>query len=222
LTNHPRPRFSRLLAELTKDAGKRNHLYLFDLLKSGEPLSNATPLDGRFFIFQNRPDRRIDLWALPEERSFRWRKGDDKSIQLTAGPLNSEDPLPSKDGKQIFAIGDSHRAEVIRYDSGSGQFVPYLSGISAEGLAFSRDGQWVTYTSYPDGTLWRSKVDGSERLQLTFPPMRVLLPRWSPEGKQIAFHAILPGENWNVYLVSGEGGTPQRVGSAAATARKEG
>jgi DNA-binding winged helix-turn-helix (wHTH) protein/WD40 repeat protein len=167
--------------------------------------------DGRFFIFQNRPDRRIDLWALPEERSFRWRKRDDKPIQLTAGPLNSEDPLPSKDGKQIFAIGDSHRAEVIRYDSGSGQFVPYLSGISAEGLAFSRDGQWVTYTSYPDGTLWRSKVDGSERLQLTFPPMRVLLPRWSPEGKQIAFHAILPGENWNVYLVSGEGGTPQRV-----------
>ncbi len=167
--------------------------------------------DGRFFIFQNRRDLRFDLWALPEERRFRWRKRDDKPIQLTAGPLNFESPLPSKDGKQIFAIGDSCRAEVIRYDSRSGQFVPYLSGISAEGLAFSRDGQWVTYTSFPDGTLWRSKVDGSERLQLTFPPMRVLLPRWSPDGKQIAFNAILPGETWNVYLVSSEGGTPQRI-----------
>jgi DNA-binding winged helix-turn-helix (wHTH) protein/Tol biopolymer transport system component len=167
--------------------------------------------DGRFFIFQTRSGRRFDLWALPEERGLRWRRRDDKPIQLTAGPLNFEDPLPGKDGKQIFAIGDSHRAEVIRYDSRSGQFVPYLSGISAEGLAFTRDGQWVTYTSYPDGTLWRSKVDGSEQLQLTFPPMRVLLPRWSPDGKQIAFNASVPDATWNVYLVSSEGGTPQRI-----------
>jgi len=167
--------------------------------------------DGRFFIFQTRSGRRIDLWALPEERGFRWGRRDDKPIQLTAGPLNFEDPLPSKDGKQIFAIGDSHRAEVIRYDSRSGQFVPYLSGISAEGLAFTRDGQWVTYTSYPDGTLWRSKVDGSERLQLTFSPMRVLLPRWSPDGKQIAFNASVPDATWNLYLVSSEGGTPQQI-----------
>jgi len=169
--------------------------------------------NGRFFIFQNRPDRRIDLWALREERSFRWRKREDRPIQLTAGPLDFENPLPSKDGKEIFAIGSSHRAEVIRYDSHSGQFVPYLSGISAEGLAFSPDGQWVAYTSYPDGTLWRSKVDGSERRQLTFLPMRVLLPRWSPNGKQIAFNAIVPGAGvtWNIQLISSEGGTPQRV-----------
>ena len=56
--------------------------------------------DGRFFIFQNRRDGRIDLWALPEERRFRWRKRDDKPIQLTAGPLNFLHPLPSKDGKR--------------------------------------------------------------------------------------------------------------------------
>jgi Tol biopolymer transport system component/DNA-binding winged helix-turn-helix (wHTH) protein len=167
--------------------------------------------DGRFFIFENRRDGRLDLWALPEARSFPWRKRDDRPIQLTAGPLNFEDPLPSKDGKEVFAIGGSHRAEVIRYDSRSGQFVPYLSGISAEGLAFSRDGQWVTYASYPDGTLWRSKVDGSERRQLTFPPLRVLLPRWSPDGQRIAFNALLPGVAMNVYLVSSEGGTPQRI-----------
>jgi Tol biopolymer transport system component/DNA-binding winged helix-turn-helix (wHTH) protein len=168
--------------------------------------------DGRFFIFQNRPERRIDIWALPEERGFHWRKRGGKPIQLTAGPFNFQDPLPSKDGKGIFAIGESHRAEVIRYDSRSDQFVPYLSGISAEGLAFSRDGQWVAYTSYPDGTLWRSKVDGSERRQLTFLPLRVLLPRWSPDGKQIAFNATLPGaETWHIYVVSSEGGTPQRI-----------
>jgi Tol biopolymer transport system component/DNA-binding winged helix-turn-helix (wHTH) protein len=167
--------------------------------------------DGRFFIFESQSGLRLDLWALPEGERFRLRKRDDKPIQLTAGPLNFRRPLPSKDGKTIFAVGDSHRAEVIRYDSGSSQFVPYLSGISAEGLAFSRDGQWVTYTSFPEGTLWRSKVDGSERRQLTVSPLRVLLPRWSPDGQQIAFFAAPPGKDWNIYLVSIEGGTPERI-----------
>jgi len=168
--------------------------------------------DGRYFIFENKLDNnRVDLWALPEQRRFLGRKQDERPVPLTAGPLSFAVPVPSKDGKQIFAIGNSPRAEMIRYDSRSRQFVPYLSGISAEGLAFSRDGQWVTYTSYPDGTLWRSKADGSERLQLTFQPMRAFLPRWSPDGKQIAFNASLPGMAWNMYLISSDGGTPQRI-----------
>ena len=30
----------------------------------------------------------------------------------------------------------------------------------------SKDGQWIAYDSYPDGVLWRSRVDGSDRLRL--------------------------------------------------------
>ena len=45
----------------------------------------------------------------------------------------------------------NRRAEVIRYDPGSHKFAPYLDGISAEGLAFSPDRQWVAYTSFRMG-----------------------------------------------------------------------
>jgi DNA-binding winged helix-turn-helix (wHTH) protein/Tol biopolymer transport system component len=167
--------------------------------------------DGRYFIFQDRHEGRLDLWAVPEERRLWWRKRDDKPTQLTAGPLDFRYPLPSKDGKEIFAIGTLRRAELVRYDAHTSQFAPFLSGISAEHVAFSRDGQWVTYISYPEGTLWRCKVDGSERIQLTFPPLQVVLPRWSPDGKQIAFNAMLPGKSWNIYLISSNGGTAQRI-----------
>ena len=170
--------------------------------------------DGRFFIFQNRSDPallRIDLWASPQYGRFGWRHREGKPVQLTAGPFSFMSPSLSKDGKQIFAIGESDRAEVIRYDSRTGEFVPYFSGISAEGLAFSKDGQWVAYTSYPDGSLWRSKVDGSERLQLTFPPLRVLLPRWSPDGKQIAFNARVHDAPFNICVISSDGGQVQRI-----------
>ena len=64
---------------------------------------------------------------------------------------------------------------------------------------------------YPEGTLWRCKVGGSERMQLTFPPLRAVLPRWSPDGKQIAFNATLPDKSWNIYLISSNGGTAQRL-----------
>ena len=167
--------------------------------------------DGRYFIFQERHEGRFDLWAVREERRLWWRKRDDKPTQLTAGPLDFRFPLPSKDGKEIFAIGTSRRAELFRFDAHTSQFAPFLSGISAEHVAFSRDGQWVTYISYPEGTLWRCKVDGSERIQLTFPPLQVVLPRWSPDGKQIAFNAMLPGKSWNIYLISRDGGTAQRI-----------
>jgi eukaryotic-like serine/threonine-protein kinase len=167
--------------------------------------------NGRFFIFQNTLDGKSNLWTLPEKRGLWRRNRDENSTQLTAGPLDFEYPAPRKDGKVIFAIGTLPQAEVVRYDARISEFIPYLPGISAECLAFSPDGQWVTYTSYPDGLLWRSRVDGSERLQLTFPPLRAELPRWSHDAKQIVFSAKLPDSVYNIFLISSEGGTPQRI-----------
>src|SRR5439155_156814 len=91
------------------------------------------------------------------------------------------------------------------------KFLPYLSGISAEGLSFSRDGQRVAYVSLPDGILWRSKLDGSERVQLTVAPIRAAMPPWSSDGKHIAFMGSLPGRNWKIYIVSTDGGSLQQI-----------
>jgi len=118
-------------------------------------------------------------------------------------------PVPSRDGKRIFVVGVQPRAELVRYDAKTG-FVPYLGGMSAIGLAFSPDGQWVAYISVPDQALWRSKLDGSERLQLTnASTMWAALPRWSPDGKQIVFMGRTMNTSWRAYLVSPNGGAPQ-------------
>lgn len=168
-------------------------------------------LEGRFFLYLKKDNGRFDLWASPEKRSLGWRNQEMKPIRLTDGPMDFEWPWPGKDGKEVFAIGTTYRAEIIRYNSRTGEYVPYLNGISAEGLAFSPDGQWVVYTSIPEGILWRSRTDGSERLQLTFPPMQAQLPRWSQDGKQIAFSAIVPDGAWNIYVIASTGGTAQRI-----------
>jgi len=120
-------------------------------------------------------------------------------------------PSPSVDGKRLFVIGEQSRGELMRYDSESRQFVTFLSGISAEGLDFSRDGKWVAYLTFPEGVLWRSRVDGSERLQLTNLPMNVALPRWSPDGKRIAFSGLTPGKAWKIFVISADGGSPEKL-----------
>src|SRR5205085_4673821 len=48
-------------------------------------------------------------------------------------------------------------------------------------------------------------------LQLTFPPMSADLPRWSPDGTQIAFVDSEPGRPFKIFLVSSQGGTPQEL-----------
>ena len=50
-------------------------------------------------------------------------------------------------------------------------FVPFLSGIPADSVSFSKDGQRVAYVSFPEGALWTSKIDGSQRLQLSYLPL---------------------------------------------------
>jgi serine/threonine protein kinase len=176
-----------------------------------ECCGNWTP-DGKYYVFQSTQNNRSDIWAIRGKKRL---LGNHKPepIQLTSGPLNFSGPTPGKDGKRLFVIGYQPRGELVRYDAKSGEFVPYLGGISADTVDFSRDGQWMTYVAHPDGTLWRSKLDGSERLQLTFPPMTAYQPRWSPDTKEIAFQALVPGKPWTMYLVSAEGGVLTQIAS---------
>jgi len=164
--------------------------------------------DGKYFFFESSQGSRQDIWVLRENRSLLRRRSDAQQ-RLTAGPLAFLSPVPGNDGKILFVVGQQLRFELQRYDQKARHFLPYLNGISAGELDFARDGQWLTYVSYPEHTLWRSKLDGSQRSQLTYPPLQAHLPRSSPDGKQIAFMASEPGQPWKLYVISSFGGTAQ-------------
>jgi Tol biopolymer transport system component len=169
---------------------------------------NWTP-DGNYFVFQATDNGRTDIWAIREKGLL--QKSESEPVRLTTGPLNYWAPLPSRDGKKIFVVGEQPRGELIRYDTKLRQFVPYMNSLSAEQVRFSPDGQWAAYVTYPEATLWRSRIDGSERLQLTFSPQQAGLPRWSPNGKQIAFIAASVGQPSKISVVSAEGGASEEI-----------
>jgi Tol biopolymer transport system component/DNA-binding winged helix-turn-helix (wHTH) protein len=187
--------------ELNRDGGQPHRLLPNWVDSPHECCGRWTP-DGKYFIFSNLRGGRDSLWALSEGRS--WFQPKPQPVQLTNGPLDFWSPVPSKDGKKIFAKGGQPRSEVLRFDGHS--FVPYLRATSATDLAFSADGKRIAYVSVPDQGLWTSKIDGSERIQLTDSgAMEAELPRWSPDGSQIVFMARKSDTDWRAYIVAANG-----------------
>ncbi len=169
--------------------------------------------DGKYFVFQAIRDGIPNLWAT-REKSDLWHKVNHEPVQLTMGPMSALAPLPNKDGSKVFFIGATRHGELVRYDQKTRTFASYFpAGLSAEGVDFSPDGKRVVYVSFPDGVLWESKADGSDRHQLSFLPTVVGLPRWSPDGTKIAFSSHQPGQTWHIFLVSPEGGDPEQITS---------
>jgi Tol biopolymer transport system component len=170
--------------------------------------------DGRYFVFLGESTLRgtYDIWALPEEEGA-FSGTPATATQLTNGPLSFYQLLPSTDNKMIFAVGALPKGELSRYDAKRGEFVPFFGGISATDVTSSRDGQWVAFLLYPDGSLWRSRVDGTDRMQLR--KGEVMLPRISPDGSKVAFVDWEPAVGLCAYVVSMQGGAPQRISKLA-------
>jgi DNA-binding winged helix-turn-helix (wHTH) protein/Tol biopolymer transport system component len=164
--------------------------------------------DGEFFVFQASYGDRSEIWSIPGQP--RVLAGIfpslDEPVQVTNGQLSSTAPTFSPDGQKLFVIGQQQRGELQRYDARTGEFVQFLNGISAESVDISRDGNSVVYVAYPEGTVWRSRVDGSDRVQLTFPPLKALVPQWSPDGSRIAFYVTGGADRQRLYIVPANGG----------------
>jgi Tol biopolymer transport system component/DNA-binding winged helix-turn-helix (wHTH) protein len=165
--------------------------------------------DGRYFFFQTERNGTSRIWALAERHPF-WRK-QPAPVELTTIPLNFYMGGLSEDGRKMYVTVSQPRAELVRYDFAIHQFVPFLSGISAGDVEVSRDGEKLTYVRYPEATLWRAKVEGSEAAQITGPSLRVALPHWSPDGTRIAFSGSQPGKPWNIFLISAQGGPAEQI-----------
>ena len=155
--------------------------------------------DGKSYIFQATQSWPpiTTLWVLAESGV--------EPEQLTDGPMSFGSPWPAENDK-IWALGVKPTAELVKYDAAHENYEKVLSGISATDMDFSPDGKWVSYVLIPDGTMWRSRADGSEKVQLTFAPERAALPRWAPDGKQIAYVSSRTGQPSRIMVISQQGG----------------
>jgi DNA-binding winged helix-turn-helix (wHTH) protein/Tol biopolymer transport system component len=179
-----------------------------DSANAALPWAGGWTADRRYFLYSAITDGTRNIWAIREKRDLLHRVNS-QAMQLTNGPISFYLPLPSKDGKRVFAVGEQLRGQLVRYDAATRKFSDYSVAGSADSVAYSHDGKWIAYVEFPEGNLVRSRVDGTDRRQLTFPPMRAFTPRWSPDDTRILFQASphLGAAN-KIYLIPRDGGTP--------------
>jgi eukaryotic-like serine/threonine-protein kinase len=197
------------LWEVSPD-GKNLHPVLPDWNRPAQEFGGTWTTNGEYFLFESTRDHAENIWARRESTSI-FRKAGAEPTQLTVGQLLFSNPTPSVDGKKLFVIGQQRRFDLVHMDNNAQQFSIYLPGVSAGEADVTRDGRWITYVTHPDLTLWRSTLDGSFRTQLTYAPMQAHMPRWSPDGTQIAFVAARPGRPWKIFVMPAAGGNPQEV-----------
>ncbi len=205
-------RFSRdgALWEISTD-GSNLHEVLPGWQNRGQECCGRWTPDGKFYIFLTTSANRGDkIWALDERRGL-FRHPSAEPVQLTTGPINWSDPVPGKGTSQIFSDGKIPRGELSRLAPDTKQLQPFLGGISAENVSFSKDGRSVAYVSFPDHILWKANRDGSNPLQLSAPPIYAMNPRWSPDGSKIVFSDFQERDPNRIYLVSPQGGSAQRL-----------
>jgi len=167
--------------------------------------------DGRHFVFTAVHEQGAGLWMLDETGAvFRGRSW--KPRRLTSDSFLSVAAIPSVDGKELYAVESRSTLQVLRYDPRTRKPAAFPFP-NASFFRFSRDGQWLVYVEHlgTKGALKRSRLDGSQALELTDGSMEIWTPSWSPDGTQIAFTGKRPGEPYKAYLVSRDGGTPQQV-----------
>jgi serine/threonine protein kinase len=144
-----------------------------------------------------------NVYELIEPRWFEFWKKPFAAI-LTTNQLDIQGLAPGPDGDSLFVLGQADQGEMFVLDPATGKYIPFLDGLAASGFVISPDRQWMAYSDFPFGRLWKSRLDGSEPTQLTTVP--AFVEQWSPDGKSLVY-----SDGNKLYLISADGGSPEKL-----------
>ncbi len=176
----------------------------FDWPADADQYAGQWTPDGRHFLFSSNREGRPNIYELVASHWFEfWKKP--AAVRITGNEISILASTPSRDSRGLFVLSKMDEGAMRAYDPLSKKLAPLLEDVSMLGFVISPDRQWMAYTEYPSRSLWKSRLDGSEKLQLTHNSYSVM-EQWSPDSKWLVY------SDWkHLFLVSSDGGAPQKL-----------
>jgi Tol biopolymer transport system component/DNA-binding winged helix-turn-helix (wHTH) protein len=166
--------------------------------------------DGRSLIFTGDPEGGfLYLWKLDPDRL-----GSPERIE-SAGRNVGEQVAVAQGGRLAFSRVEEDW-EIVRIAIGQPP-VTLISSSSVEAQGtYSEDGRRIAFSSDRSGPgairVWVAEADGSAPRQLTHGPnLHDASPKWSPDGKRIAFDAQSADGHTHIRVADAEGGATTRL-----------
>ena len=166
--------------------------------------------DGAWLYFCSNRGGSMGIWRIPMKASTGEARGAPEPIHTPASyPAHLSF---SRDGRHMVYVQQSTtgRLRTVRFDpvrerliSEPKQIIQSYKGVSRPAL--SPDGKWLAYNSTEqEEDLFVLSIDGSGLRQLTNGGRRNRGPRWSPDGRQIAFFSTRSGD-WEIWTTDANG-----------------
>jgi eukaryotic-like serine/threonine-protein kinase len=176
--------------------------------------------DGRYLYFSSDRGGSMNLWRV---------RIDERTGEILASPEPITMPSEwsgyisfNRDGLHMAYVQQTRTSSIYRgafdpvRERVVGQPVPLTQGTKQYwGPDVSPDGQWVTFSSRQEPEdLYLVKTDGTGLRQLTDDTYLKREPRWSPDGKRIAFFSNRTGK-WQIWAIRPDGSNLEQLTNAA-------
>jgi Tol biopolymer transport system component/DNA-binding SARP family transcriptional activator len=177
---------------------------------------NVSPAwaDSRHLLFISDRDGRREVYAVALGRH-----GPDREPAKVAGGTDSHSISLSADGRRLALAHYTTDQNVWSFADSASPPGSLAAGRRVTGGAqvvethdVSPDGKWLVYDSnlFEDGDLFKVPVAGGTPVPVVSGMTAASYPRYSPDGREIAFSG---GRDWDVWVVAADGGAPTRVTS---------
>ena len=182
---------------------------------------NTSPVwmpDGKSLLFISDREGSRDL--------YRADLSDGRSVRLTAG-LSLHTIDLSRDGRTLTYAGFTEYANIwslpipAQGSADLSESRPLTAGHqSIEGIALSRDGQWLAFDSDRAGrqAIYRMPVAGGEPVPIVDSSGDDFMPAWSPDGREIAYYGFRQGRR-RLFVSPVAGGAPAAVAPDSSNQR---
>jgi Periplasmic component of the Tol biopolymer transport system len=176
-------------------------------------------VDGRYLYFSSDRNGSMNLWRIPIDEVSGKSLADPEPV--TTPSLYSGFLSFSRDGRRLAYAQQVHNWNMykMRFDpekeAAEGRPEAVTRG-SSEAVYpdVSPDGQWIAFTTrVAPEDVYVVKTDGSGLRKLTDDVYQYAIPRWSPDGRQIAFFSNRSGSS-QIWTIRPDGGGLEQLTDA--------